>query len=155
VSPSPSDALANLAFRMFSRRDFHDASGAGYCAELQRLFPPKMRVPILARKDSALEGVQIPRGSLVVVMVGAANADPDVFTDANIFDYERKSQENRLQVHSDILSRLEDLELRVAFQFLSSGNWELVESERLGEEGAGRFGFRKMMLKQGPVLKAA
>jgi cytochrome P450 len=43
----------------------------------------------LALRDTRVAGVDIPKGSLVMVMVGAANRDPRVFANADRFDARR------------------------------------------------------------------
>ena len=42
--------------------------------------------------DSELGGVEIPEGSMVFVLLGAANRDADAFEDPDRFDVERNAQ---------------------------------------------------------------
>ena len=57
---------------------------------------PALREPIkgpfrLALRDTRLAGVEIPAGSLVMAMNGAANRDPRVFADGDGFDAKRSN----------------------------------------------------------------
>jgi cytochrome P450 len=48
-----------------------------------------MSLPRQALEDVELDGVAIPKGGTVVVVVGAANRDPEVFSDPDRFDVTR------------------------------------------------------------------
>ncbi|WP_220032529.1 cytochrome P450 [Mycolicibacterium moriokaense] len=58
--------------------------------------PPVMSVDRLATQDTELGGVAIPEGSLLNVMIGAANHDPDVFDDPHAFNLHRTQQARHL-----------------------------------------------------------
>ena len=45
----------------------------------------------LALRDTRLAGVEIPKGSVVMVLNGAANRDPRVFEDGDRFDAKRRN----------------------------------------------------------------
>jgi len=57
--------------------------------EILRLESPVQLTARLAVKDVEMAGMQIKRGELVVVYLGAANRDPSVFPDPHQFDIER------------------------------------------------------------------
>jgi cytochrome P450 len=57
--------------------------------EILRLESPVQLTARLALKDVAIAGMQIKRGDLVVVYLGAANRDPSVFPNPHHFDIER------------------------------------------------------------------
>lgn len=59
--------------------------------ELLRYDTPVQRGWRLAKEDVTLRGVEIPAGSLLLPMLGAANRDPDVFPDPDRLDITRKS----------------------------------------------------------------
>ncbi len=42
-----------------------------------------------AREDTAIRGVAIPKGSILTLCIGAANRDPQVFSDPDRFDIAR------------------------------------------------------------------
>jgi hypothetical protein len=60
--------------------------------ELLRFDSPVQRVGRIARTDLELEGRRIRAGSMVVGIVGAANRDPEAFTDPEQFDLLRADQ---------------------------------------------------------------
>ena len=57
--------------------------------EILRLESPVQLTARLALRDVEIAGMQIERGELVVVYLGAANRDPSVFPDPHHFDIER------------------------------------------------------------------
>ncbi|WP_020665152.1 cytochrome P450 [Amycolatopsis benzoatilytica] len=54
-----------------------------------RLYPPLPLMSRIAEEDIDLDGVTIPQGSTVLLMYGAANLDPAVFTRPLEFDLDR------------------------------------------------------------------
>jgi cytochrome P450 len=88
-------ALANVVTaldrnRAAWRRVVADPSlAASAYAEGIRLLPPTPMATRIADADIELGNVTIPAGSTVILMYGAANLDPAVFTDPTVFDLDR------------------------------------------------------------------
>ena len=61
--------------------------------ESLRLTSPVQLIPRLVTKNTTISGIYIPENSLVFNMIGAANRDPKVFKDPEIFDIDRKAKE--------------------------------------------------------------
>jgi len=61
----------------------------GFVEECLRLESPIKGSFRLALCDTQIEGVDIPAGSMVMAMIGAANRDPSVFEDPDRFDARR------------------------------------------------------------------
>lgn len=57
--------------------------------EVLRIDPPVLLTGRVVARDTELGGVAIPGGSVVTVVLAAANRDPDVFPDPNAFDVTR------------------------------------------------------------------
>ncbi|WP_330300257.1 cytochrome P450, cyclodipeptide synthase-associated [Streptomyces sp. NBC_00503] len=58
-------------------------------AETLRHTPPVQLVPRQAEGDAVFDGGTVPAGATVFCMIGAANRDPDAFTDPDVFDIHR------------------------------------------------------------------
>ncbi|MEU6312187.1 cytochrome P450, cyclodipeptide synthase-associated [Streptomyces sp. NPDC047014] len=58
-------------------------------AETLRHTPPVQLVPRRARYDTDFGGTGVPAGATVFCMIGAANRDPEAFTDPDSFDLHR------------------------------------------------------------------
>ncbi|WP_371619489.1 cytochrome P450, cyclodipeptide synthase-associated [Streptomyces sp. NBC_00454] len=58
-------------------------------AETLRHTPPVQLVPRQAERDAVFAGGTVPAGATVFCMIGAANRDPDAFTDPDVFDIHR------------------------------------------------------------------
>ncbi|MBS9435020.1 cytochrome P450, cyclodipeptide synthase-associated [Photorhabdus hainanensis] len=60
--------------------------------ETLRLTPPVQLIPREASEDVTISGIDIPKGTVIFCMIGAANRDPSVFHKPNEFDlYRRKN----------------------------------------------------------------
>jgi cytochrome P450 len=59
---------------------------APYVEEILRYEPPVHFVIRIATRDSDVQGLRIPAGSRVLVLIGAANRDPGHFPDPDRFD---------------------------------------------------------------------
>ncbi len=57
--------------------------------ELLRYEPPVQMVPRYARQDVSLGGIRISAGEQLLLLLGAANRDPERFTDADSLDVDR------------------------------------------------------------------
>jgi cytochrome P450 len=76
----------------------------------------------LALRDTRLAGVDIPAGSVVMAMVGAANRDPRVFEDPNRFDAKRPNARRNIAfghgTHFCVGASLARAEARISFERL-------------------------------------
>ncbi|MFD5409032.1 cytochrome P450, cyclodipeptide synthase-associated [Streptomyces nojiriensis] len=62
---------------------------AAALAETLRYTPPVQLIPRQAEEDTVFAGATVPAGATVFCMIGAANRDPDAFTDPDTFDIHR------------------------------------------------------------------
>ncbi|MCX4684280.1 cytochrome P450 [Kitasatospora purpeofusca] len=58
-------------------------------AETLRFTPPVQLVPRQAERDTEFAGTLVPAGATVFCLIGAANRDPEAFTDPDRFDLHR------------------------------------------------------------------
>ncbi|RNM11801.1 cytochrome P450 [Nocardioides pocheonensis] len=85
--------------------------------EVVRFDPPELSFYRTTTEDLTIRGVEIPAGSTIRFMIGAANRDPEVFQNPQVFDYNRPTGESRnlsfgLGLHScagQVISRAEAL----------------------------------------------
>lgn len=89
--------------------------------EVLRYRSPVQSIYRVAKKDTDINGVTVPAGSIMVPWIGSANRDESVFTDADRFDIYRK--ENRHiafgeGIHYCLGAPLARLESRVALETL-------------------------------------
>jgi cytochrome P450 len=89
--------------------------------ELLRWETPVPGVARVCRRDTELDGVAVPAGTRVTVLIGSANTDGAEFDDADTVDFHR--DENRHLafgggIHRCLGSHLARLELRVALEEL-------------------------------------
>jgi len=95
-----SDAMSNLFYQLLTHEDAwqqcvdHPPSQAGAIAELLRFNPPVAAQPRFSRPDvdSCVAGVEIPANSAVLFGIFAANRDPDVFPNPDVFDINRTTK---------------------------------------------------------------
>lgn len=71
------------------------ASRAAIINEMVRIDPPELSAVRYPTEDVTIQGVQIPAGAPIRFMLGAANRDPDVFTDPDEFDHTRPQEQSR------------------------------------------------------------
>jgi cytochrome P450 family 150 subfamily A5 len=76
----------------------------------------------LALRDTRIAGVDIPTGSMVMLVIGAANRDPRVFSDPDRFDAKRPNARSNIAFgHGDdfcVGASLARAEARISFQRL-------------------------------------
>jgi len=70
--------------------------------EILRVESPVQRISRRALRDTEIAGVRLAEGETVVVMLGAANRDPEVFTDPAAFDITRANAGKHLAFSSGI-----------------------------------------------------
>jgi cytochrome P450 len=88
--------------------------------EALRLESPVQMGPRLVLQDTELGGVQIPTGSIVLVLWGSANRDEDVFPDSESFEIERDNVKNHMAFgyghHFCLGAPLGRMEAAIAFE---------------------------------------
>jgi cytochrome P450 len=90
--------------------------------EVLRFDPPNQRSQRFASESLELGGRVIPRGALVVPVLGSANRDPAVFSEPDRFDLERAPRPTLAfggGIHSCLGAWLARLELRIALTALT------------------------------------
>lgn len=113
--------------------------------ELARLDAPEPVITRATTEDLVIRGVEIPAGSVLRLLLGAANHDPDVFTDPDEYDFRRPSQQSRhltfsFGTHSCQGRLLAEAEIRVIWErvALRYSRIELVDKPELMTTDASR-----------------
>jgi len=112
--------------------------------EMLRYDSPVQLVFRTASEPLDVQGHEIPKGSGVVVMLGAANRDPEAFKDPEVFDVGRDDRTHLgfgWGIHHCLGAPLARLEAQIAFEVLL---------ERFGHWKLGDGGFRR---QPSPVLR--
>jgi cytochrome P450 len=95
---------------------------------------PVQRTVRVAQRDVEVAGTLVSAGQLVVVMIGGANRDPEVFTDPDRFDIQREPTADHLAfssgIHYCLGAPLAKLEATIAIQTLATRFPELVRTGR-------------------------
>lgn len=121
--------ISKGALRLADQPELHDRLRADpslvprFVEEMLRWDPPTHTLFRLARQDVPVGDAVIPAGSLVMVMLAAANRDPAAFPDPDRFDLDRETQGHvafGYGAHLCIGLALARLEGRVAFEALTS-----------------------------------
>jgi cytochrome P450 len=105
--------------------------------EALRTDPPTHWTHRVALEDTEVGGVPIPAGSKVLVVLGAANRDGQMFPDPDRFDIDRPNSKRHLAfvtgIHTCVGAPLARLEARIAFEHLFSRatNWRLADPSSL------------------------
>jgi cytochrome P450 len=86
--------------------------------EVLRFYPPVNRTARVCLAPVTLRGITIPAGSIVVLMLGAGNRDPEAFEAPDVFDVQRRREHRNLSFgsghHFCIGAHLGKLEAEVA-----------------------------------------
>jgi cytochrome P450 len=99
--------------------------------------PVQSTKPAYAREDVTLHGVTIPKGTAVMPLLGAANHDPTIFPDPEVFDIARTPNRHLgfgQGIHYCLGAPLARMETRIALQTLIERNPHLrlaVEPDEL------------------------
>jgi cytochrome P450 len=90
--------------------------------EILRIESPVQNTARWAAQEVEISGVTVPRGTLVITMIGGANRDPEVFEDPTRFDVRRHNAREHLSfsagVHYCIGAALARAEGRIGLQRL-------------------------------------
>jgi cytochrome P450 family 142 subfamily A polypeptide 1 len=88
--------------------------------EMIRLVSPVHSFGRTATQDTQIRGVPIAKGEQVLMLYPAANRDPDVFADPDVFDLDRNPQHVGFGIgtHFCLGANLARMEMRVAFEEL-------------------------------------
>jgi P450-derived glycosyltransferase activator len=91
--------------------------------ETLRYEPPVQRTARCAHVDVELDGQTVRKGQFVITLLGAANRDPDAFSDPNTFDIHREQTADHLAfssgIHYCVGQPLARLEAVIALQKLA------------------------------------
>jgi len=121
--------------------------------EVLRYRSPVQSIYRVAKKDTDINGVTVPAGSIIVPWIGSANRDESVFTDADRFDIYRK--ENRHiafgeGIHYCLGAPLARLESRVALETLLK-KYESIKVDRnapmVPQDSTIVYGMRELTVK--------
>jgi len=100
--------------------------------EILRMETPSCGLWRVVKEDAEIHGVQIPKGSMLMVRFASANRDETVFEDPEHFDICRRNAEDNLAfgqgVHFCLGAQLARKEMNVAFTELlrRTANWRLT-----------------------------
>jgi cytochrome P450 len=91
--------------------------------ETLRFDPPVQRTSRYALEDLELDGTPVRKGQEVTILLGAANRDPEVYSDPDVFNVHRKSTTDHLAfssgIHYCVGAPLARLEATLAFSILA------------------------------------
>jgi cytochrome P450 len=122
-----SNAVVHLAnnpetFRQLKKNPEHIED---FIEECLRFYTPVGRFLRKTNADVELDGKIIPKNSMVLVLTGAANTDPEKFSNGCIFDYERSNSKQNLSfgkgAHYCIGAPLARLQILTALKSLIDG----------------------------------
>jgi len=88
--------------------------------EALRMVSPVIHMRRTALEDTELNGQRIAKDEKVVLWYGAANRDPDIFPDPDVFNMHRSNVDKHIAfghgVHKCLGSRIAKMQLRLAFE---------------------------------------
>ncbi len=109
--------------------------------EVLRFDAPVQNTSRIAGRDTTVAGVELPAGSWVLLLLAAANRDPAVFADPDVFDIARTPAAEHLAfssgIHYCLGAPLARLEGRIAFEELSR-SWPRLRRAGVGERRESR-----------------
>lgn len=145
-----SNALLDFDRRpeVFARLREDPSQIATYIEELLRIEPPVHSIFRMTTTDTEIGGVHLPRGAMVMVLLGAANRDPARFADPGRFDEARNSQAGLAfghGIHHCLGAALARLEGRLMLEELAA---RFVRFERL----PGEIQWNLTLHVRGPVV---
>lgn len=91
----------------------------GAVEESLRLEPPLMGLGRVTTEDTTFEGVDLPQGDRVMLLYGAANRDPSVFEDPELFKIDRANNHHLgfgYGIHRCVGAPLARMEMRVVLE---------------------------------------
>ncbi|KAA8880053.1 cytochrome P450 [Nocardia colli] len=101
------------------RRKAFDGRIEDWIAESMRYEPSSQTSLRTATEEFELHGVTVPAGARMLLLIGSANRDPEVFTDPDTFDLDRDTSASLVfgsGRHHCLGANLGQLELRVALE---------------------------------------
>jgi cytochrome P450 len=100
-----------------------DGLAAAVVEETLRFDPPVQRTSRYALEDLDLDGTRVRKGQEVTLLLGAANRDPEVYRDPDVFDISRELTTDHLAfssgIHYCVGAPLARLEAAIAFGALA------------------------------------
>nr|AKQ20689.1 RebP-like cytochrome p450 [uncultured bacterium] len=129
-----SKAVLTLSSRPEALAALRSGVTAAAVEELVRFDPPAQAISRWAYEDTTVAGVEIPRGSKVMVMLGAANRDPARFTSPGTLELDRaggRSVSFGLGIHYCLGATLARVELEIGLGLLLAalGEFTVVDVE--------------------------
>jgi cytochrome P450 len=108
----------------------------------------------LVKKTTELGGVKLPAGTVLVLMLGAANRDPNVFERPDEFDLDRPNKRDHVAFmrgpHTCIGSPLARVEARTAIERLLARMSDIrIDEKEHGPPGARRYSFSPVYTVRG------
>jgi cytochrome P450 len=147
------DGLADPRTATGDQGDFR-GSTRRFIEEMPRLESPVKGDFRLARRSITIGGVEIPAGTTVMVMNGAANRDPRQFEDPDTFDVARSNARRHIAfgrgVHTCPGAPLARAEARVSIERLLGRTSEItISEEHHGPADARRFNYVPTFILRG------
>ena len=88
--------------------------------EALRLLTPTNNMWRIATEDTELDGVEIPKGSVILIRYGSGNRDEDVIENPDSFIIDRERPRNHLSygfgIHRCVGNRLADMQLEILWE---------------------------------------
>jgi cytochrome P450 len=127
---------------------------SNFVEEMLRLESPVKGDFRLARRSTTIGGVDVPAGTTVMVMNGAANRDPRQFEDPDTFDIARSNARRHIAfgrgVHTCPGAPLARVEARVSIERLLARTSSItISEERHGPADARRFSYVPTFILRG------